>query len=232
MNDESAEIPRHVGYIIDGNRRWARTHGLPAYEGHLAGYNTVWDILRATIEQGVKYVSIYGFSTENWKRDESETGKLMQLAVKLFKTDIHQLVDENIRLRVLGTEKGLSDNIVKAAREAERKTAHCTRATVAVCFNYGGHEEILDATRAMIADGVKPDEVSEELLAGHLYAPDVPPIDIIVRTGGEQRLSNFMLWRSTYSELLFLDSLWPDMDKKDVAGIIKEYAKRNRRHGG
>ncbi len=232
MNDDTLKIPRHVGYIIDGNRRWAKTHGLPAYEGHLAGYNTMRDILRATVEQGVQYVSIFGFSTENWKRGENETGKLMKLAVKLFKTDINELVDENICLRVLGTEKGLSDDIIKAARSAEEKTAHCTRATVVVCFNYGGHEEILDAVKAIISSGASADEVNEELIINNLYGPDIPPVDVIVRTSGEQRLSGFMLWRSDYSELMFIDKFWPDMKKNDVTKLIKDYDRRNRRYGG
>lgn len=231
MNEEALKIPRHIGYIIDGNRRWAKTHGLPAYEGHLAGYNTLKDILRTTVEQGVEYVSIYGFSTENWKRSEGETDKLMKLAVRLFKTDISELVNENIRLRVLGTEKGLSEKVVEAARNAEEKTAHCTRATVVICFNYGGHEEILDATKAIIAKDIDAEAITEKMFANNLYAPDIPPVDIIVRTSGEQRISGFMLWRAAYAELLFLDKLWPDMEDGDVTAIIKEYTKRNRRFG-
>ena len=232
MNEEAIKIPRHVGYIIDGNRRWARAHGLPTYEGHLAGYNTFKDILRATIDHGVNYVSIYAFSTENWKRGEGETGKLMKLALRLFKTDIQELVDENIRVQVLGTDDGLSDKVIAAARGAEQKTAHCTRATLAICFNYGGQQEILDAARAMIAKSATPDDITEENFAKHLYAPDIPPLDMIVRTSGEQRLSNFMLWRAAYSELLFLDKFWPDMTTEDVSDIIQEYSRRHRRYGG
>lgn len=231
MNEETLKIPRHIGYIIDGNRRWAKTHGLPTYEGHLAGYNTLKDILRATVEQGVEFVSIYGFSTENWKRSEGETDKLMKLAIRLFKTDIGELVDENIRLRVLGTEKGLSKKVIEAAHSAEEKTAHCTRASVVICFNYGGHEEILDAAKALIAKAVDTEAVTEEMFANHLYGPDIPPVDIIVRTSGEQRISGFMLWRAAYAELLFLDKLWPDMGDGDVMEIINEYIKRNRRFG-
>ena len=232
MSEETNAVPRHVGYIVDGNRRWAKKHGLPTYEGHLAGYNTLKDILRFTVDAGVKYVSLYAFSTENWKRGEGETGKLMKLALRLFKTDLNELLEEDIRLKVLGTTEGLSEEVEKAARRAEEATAHCTRATVALCFNYGGQREIVDAVRTLVAQGKSGTEITEETITENLYAPDVPPVDIVVRTSGEERLSNFMLWRVAYSEMLFLEKYWPDMTKEDVAIIIDEYQKRSRRFGG
>lgn len=229
---EEKTIPRHIGYIVDGNRRWAKQHGLPAYEGHLAGYNTLRDVIVATSNQGVQYASIYAFSTENWKRGEGETGKLMKLALKLFKSDLKDLIKENIRLKVLGTNEGLSDDVVRAAREAEEATTDCTGLTVALCFNYGGQKEIVDAVRQVIATGTKNEDVTEEIIEQHLYSPEIPPVDIVVRTSGEQRLSNFMLWRSAYSEFMFLDKYWPDMTAEDVADIIEEYNRRSRRYGG
>lgn len=232
MSEEVNAVPRHVGYIVDGNRRWAKKHGLPTYEGHLAGYNTLKDILRATVDMGVEYVSLYAFSTENWKRGEGETGKLMKLALRLFKTDLNELLEEDIRLRVLGTTDGLSEEVEKAARQAEEATAHCTRATVALCFNYGGQREIVDAVRTLVAQGASAQEITEKSIAANLYAPDVPPVDIVVRTSGEERLSNFMLWRVAYSEMLFVEKYWPDMTKEDVEIIIDEYQKRSRRFGG
>jgi undecaprenyl diphosphate synthase len=227
MSDTNA-IPVHIGYIVDGNRRWAKTHGLPAYEGHLAGYNALKDVIKATSDAGVRYASVYAFSTENWKRGEGETGKLMKLALRLFKTDLKELIDQNIRLRVLGSEEGLDKKVIQAARDAEHATEGCDGLTVALCFNYGGHQEIIDAARK----AAKAGEITEESITRHLYAPEIPPLDIIVRTSGEQRLSNFMLWRSAYSELLFLDKLWPDMTPEDVTDIINEYNRRGRRFGG
>lgn len=230
--NEVSKIPRHIGYIMDGNRRWAKSHGLPAYEGHLAGFNTLKDILRATVEQGTEFVSFYAFSTENWKRIEDEVNGLMKLALRVFKTDLNELINENVRLRVIGRDKGLSSEVIKAARDAEAKTAHCTRATLVICLNYGGKAEIVDAARALIREGVSEEAISEEMINQKIYAPDIPPVDLIVRTGGEQRLSGFMLWRSTYSELMFIDKLWPAIETKDVTAVIKEYGKRQRRFGG
>lgn len=232
MAKTEVTVPRHVGYIVDGNRRWARAHGLPTYEGHLAGYNTLKEVIFETFAQGVSYVSIYAFSTENWKRGEGEVGKLMKLALALFKTDLKDFIDHNLRLRVLGVEDGLSDKLIEAARTAEQQTAHLTGGTLCLCFNYGGQREIADAARRCLEDGLQSAEVTEQAIAERLYVPDVPPVDIIVRTSGEQRLSNFMLWRSAYSELLFLEKFWPDMGKDDVAGIIETYNSRKRRYGG
>ncbi len=231
MNDKSVKIPRHVGYIMDGNRRWAKSYGLPTYEGHLAAFNVLKDILRATVEKGVEYVSFYAFSTENWKRSEEEVNGLMKLALRVFKTDVDELVKENVRLRVIGRNEGLSVEVIKAAREAEAKTAHCTRVTLGICLNYGGQLEVVDAVKNLINKGVTASDITETTITENIYCPDIPPVDMIVRTGGEQRLSNFMLWRGSYSELLFLDKFWPDMTKRDVGAIIKEYGKRQRRFG-
>jgi undecaprenyl diphosphate synthase len=224
--------PKHIGYIVDGNRRWAKTHGLPTYEGHLAGYNAIQEVAKASFDAGVKYVSVYSFSTENWKRSEDEVGKLMGLVLRFITSDLHIFSDNNIRLQVLGTRDRLSDKIIKAIDEAEAVTASNTRGTLALCFNYGGQLEIADAFKKIIQDGIGEDDVTPELIARNLYAPDVPPIDMLVRSSGEQRLSNFMLWRAAYSELMFFDKLWPDMTKDDVTAIIEEYSRRGRRFGG
>jgi len=232
MNREISRIPRHVGYIVDGNRRWAKSHGIPTYEGHLAGYNALKDVIRASVDQGVEYVSIYAFSTENWKRGEGETGKLMKLALRLFQTDLKELIEEDIRLRVLGAHDGLEKSVIEAAVNAEAKTAHCKRATVALCFNYGGQKEIVDAVRGLLREGAQSEDITEEKIEQNLYSPDIPPVDVVARTSGEKRISNFMLWRIAYSELIFIDKFWPDMTHEDVAGIIEEYAQRTRRYGG
>ncbi len=225
-------IPTHIGYIVDGNRRWAKQHGLPHYEGHLAGYNALHDVTRATFEAGVPYVSAYVFSTENWKRSQDDVKKLMNLALTVVTRDLHQFEENNIKLRFLGSRDRVDDKILKGIERAEARTVGNTRGTMALCFNYGGQLEIADACKKMIASGVSAEDVTPELIATHLYAPDMPPIDIVVRTSGEQRLSNFMLWRVAYSELMFLDKHWPDMTKDDVSVILKEYSRRQRRFGG
>lgn len=226
------KTPTHIGYIVDGNRRWAKKHGLPAYEGHLAGYEALKDVVIETANAGVKYVSLYTFSTENWKRAEEEVSGLMRLMMRLFKTDLHILIDEDLRLVVLGSREGLPDKMNEAIDVAEQKTVHCAKATIAVCFNYGGQQELVYATQQLIEKGVEAKDVTVELLAQNLYQPQVPPCDLIVRTSQEQRLSNFMLWRSAYSELIFMEKFWPDMRKTDVTAIIEEYNQRQRRFGG
>jgi undecaprenyl diphosphate synthase len=230
-NEESLAIPVHVGYILDGNRRWAKSHSVPEYDGHLAGYNALREVVEGTFEQGVQFVTVYAFSSENWKRDKEEVSNLMKLAMHAITSDLKRFIKNGIRVRCLGQREGLSAKLLAAIDKAEEATKLLTKGTALVCFNYGGQREIADAARRCVEDGLLPEEVTEEAIAQRLYAPDVPPIDIIVRTSGEQRLSNFMLWRASYSELLFLQKYWPDMTKQDVADIIKEYSRRQRRFG-
>lgn len=227
-----SDIPVHVGYIIDGNRRWAKKHGLPSYEGHLAGYNAIKDVAVATLQAGVKYMSAYVFSTENWKRSEEEVGKLLGLILKLLADDLHFFGEYNVRLVIAGTRDGLSDKIISAINKAEDTTKDNTAGTLMLCFNYGGQQEITEAVKKVVQSGIRADEITSELIGENLYSPDVPPCDVIIRTSGEQRLSNFMLWRAAYSELIFLEKNWPDMTADDVTAIIGEYKKRNRRFGG
>lgn len=226
------QTPLHVGYIVDGNRRWARQHGLPAYEGHMAGYTTLQDVVRATFEAGVKYVSVYVFSTENWKRSQDEVNRLMGLALRIAKNDINQLLDNNIRVRVLGSRDGVDMKLLKEIDSIEERSKGNTAGTLAFCFNYGGQLEIVDACKKIIQSGIDSEDITPELITKNLYAEDIPALDLIVRTSGEQRISNFMLWRAAYSELMFLDKYWPDMTKEDVAIILKEYSTRSRRFGG
>ena len=203
-------IPNHVGFIVDGNRRWAKQRGIPAYEGHLAGYNNLHEIVAAAFEMGVKYVSAYIFSTENWKRSQSEVGKLMDLVLKMLSTDIPILQKNNVRLLILGSREHLRPKIIQAIEKAEAETAGNTAGTLALCFNYGGQIEIVDAVKKIVQSGKKVDDISVELIESNLYKPEVPPVDLIVRTSGEQRISNFMLWRAAYSELMFVDKTWAD----------------------
>lgn len=227
-----ANVPRHIGYILDGNRRWAKQHGLPTYEGHLAGYNALKDIIEATAEAGVEYISFYTFSTENWKRAEDEVKGLMRLIRGLFKNDLKDLQAKGYRLIVLGAKEQVPDDIVQMIEKAEAAGSNGHKATLAMCFNYGGQQEIVRATQRAIAAGIDPDTLDNESFRQYLDHPEVPDCDLIVRTSGEQRLSNFMLWRSAYSEFIFVDKFWPDMKPEDVTAILEEYAERDRRHGG
>lgn len=228
---KDTKTPTHIGYIVDGNRRWAREQGVPTYEGHLAGYVALKEVVFATFDRGVAFVSLYTFSTENWKRDEKEVARLMQLTMKALKSDKNELIKRKIRLKILGVDDGLSPELIAAAQDLESATAEFNERTLCVCFNYGGQREIVDAARACMRDGLKPEEVTEEAFAQRLYEPEVPAVDVIVRTSGELRLSNFMLWRAAYSEFIFLEKFWPSMREEDVDAILEEYATRQRRHG-
>lgn len=230
MQTNSPVLPVHVGFIVDGNRRWAKKHGLPSYEGHLAGFSTLKDIARAAIDQGVRYVSFYVFSTENWKRSQDEVKHLMRYTLKVLTDDVKELIKEKVRVRILGSREGVSQPILSAIDKAEADTAEFTRATVVFCFNYGGQLEIAEAAEQCVRDGVSP--ITTEAIRQRLYGPDVPEVDMVVRTSGEQRLSNFMLWRAAYSEFMFIKKLWPDLRPADVTTILKEFARRNRRFGG
>lgn len=230
MSQQNA--PKHIGYILDGNRRWAKKHGLPTYEGHLAGYNALKDVIEATADTGVEYISFYSFSTENWNRAEEEIRGIFKLVRRLFKTDLKELQKKGFRLVVLGSRENLPDDIVEMIEEAESASKEGVRATLAMCFNYGGQQEIVRAAQRIAQEGISADTLNEETFAQYLDHPDIPPCDLIVRTSGEQRLSNFMLWRSAYSEFLFLDKFWPEMRHEDVDAIIEEYNRRSRRFGG
>ncbi len=232
MSEHKAVAPQHIGFIVDGNRRWAKRHGLPTYEGHMAGYNAIHEVAEAVFDAGVPNMSAYIFSTENWKRSEDEVKRLMSLVLKLLTADLPIFDKKNIRLRVLGSRDRVSAKILAAIDDAEARTANNTAGTLAICFNYGGQLEIADACKKIIAAGTAADDVTPELIAENLYAPEVPPMDLVVRTSGEQRLSNFMLWRAAYSEFMFIDKPWPDMTKEDIPVILEEYASRQRRFGG
>jgi undecaprenyl diphosphate synthase len=226
------KIPTHIGYILDGNRRWAKKHAIPTYEGHLAGYNALREVIEATADAGVKYISFYTFSTENWNRAEDEIRGIMKLVRKLFGSGIKDLTKKGFKLVVLGERDRLPEDVCTMIDEAEATSVNGTRATLVMCFNYGGQQEIVSATKRAIASGADPDTLTAKEFEQFLDHPDVPPVDLIVRTSGEHRLSNFMLWRSAYSELLFLDKFWPDMRPEDVTAILEEYNRRERRHGG
>lgn len=218
-------VPRHLGFIVDGNRRWAKERGLPTVEGHRQGFDVVKKVLKWCIKRGVTYVSFYLFSTENWSRTEEEVGYLMGMVKLKMKSLAQELKKNGIKLSVLGSRDKLDPEIVGFIDEAEELTKDGTKGTVCVCFNYGGKQEIVDAVKKI--DG----EVTEEAIDANLYHPEVPPVDMVVRTSGEERISGFMLWRAAYAEMLFLKRYWPDMDEPAVKEVLAEYASRNRRFG-
>lgn len=232
MTNEPLIIPTHVGFIIDGNRRWAKEHGLPTYEGHLAGYNALKDVAYASLESGIRYMSVYIFSTENWKRSQEEVKGIMSLVLRLFTADAKLFSENNIQLKVLGVRDGLDKKIIKTIDDLEQKTKYNTAGTLCICLNYGGQREIVDAVKKIVQSKVSAEDIDENLIAENLYGAEVPPMDLIVRTSGEKRLSNFMLWRAAYSEMIFLEKYWPEMTNQDVTDIIKEYSRRHRRFGG
>lgn len=232
MAEHDSCVPHHVGFIIDGNRRWAKARGLKPYEGHFEGYTVMKEVLIEALHSGVKYASCYIFSTENWTRPQQEVDKLMKLLMRLLTDDLHYFDEENVRLRIIGGRDRLSPGVIASIDAAEAATHDNDGGDLLLCVNYGGHQEIADAVKKLVQAGVTAGEITPDLIAGNLYAPDVPPCDMIVRTSGEHRLSGFMLWRAEYSELMFIDKNWPDMTKVDVAVILEEYKQRNRRFGG
>ncbi len=222
---EENVLPKHLGFIVDGNRRWARERGLPTLEGHRRGIELVANIAEECHKQGVKIVSFYVFSTENWNRSKEEVDYLMNLIQSCLKKFIKKCLKTNTKIAVLGTKARLSDELKAAVEEAEEKTKDCTENILGLCFNYGGKQEIVDAVNKI--EG----EVTIEKLEANLYHPEVPALDMVIRTSGEQRISGFMLWRMAYSEMLFLDKKWPDMTREDVGLILKDFAGRQRRFG-
>lgn len=230
MSKTTSSVPLHLGLILDGNRRWATAQGLPTLEGHRKGYENLKTIALAAYERGVKHVSAYVFSTENWNRSASEVDYLMKLVIWVARHEVKELDKRNVRLRVAGTRERLSKDVLKAIDEAEAKTANNTGGTLILCMNYGGQQEIVDAVNTILTQK-DVEHLTTEQFVDYLYTPEVPPVDLIIRTSGEQRLSNFMLWRSAYSELLFVDKHWPDFKAEDLDSALEEYASRQRRYG-
>jgi undecaprenyl diphosphate synthase len=227
----AAVLPQHLGLILDGNRRWAREHNLPLMEGHRQGYENLKTISDYAFENGIPYVSAYVFSTENWNRSSSEVRNLMNLLLWILKHELENLSKHGIRIRTLGSKVRLGKALVKAIHAAEEKTKNNQKGTLLLCLNYGGQQEIVDAMKQIVAEGTPADRITPELIEQHLYAPGVPPVDLIIRTSGEQRLSNFMLWEGAYSELMFTRTYWPDFTTAELEDMLGQYADRHRRMG-
>ncbi len=218
----------HLGIIADGNRRWARERSLPTIEGHKQGLKSIEQLVDGASAAGIKYITFYVFSTENWGRSEAEVSYIMKLAETKILKYAEKMKAKNGRLLVLGSKKRISPKLMNIIEKAEKLTEDCDGITVSFCFNYGGEQEIADA--ANIAKDVEK-EITPETIRKHLYHPEVPDIDMVVRTSGEERISGFMLWRASYSEFMFIEKYFPEMKAEDIDDIVKEYDKRNRRFG-
>ncbi|MEI6741665.1 MAG: polyprenyl diphosphate synthase [bacterium] len=224
-------LPKHIGFILDGNRRWAQERGLPKLAGHKKGYDNLKFIAEQCFDLGIETVSAYIFSTENWNRELEEVNYLMDLALKIFTSDLKELTDKGIKVVVSGNHNRLDKKIISAITKTTEQTSTNTKGTINLCFNYGGQTEIVDAVKKIITNGTKADEVTTELLRENLYHPELPSVDYIIRTSGEQRLSNFLLWDSAYAELQFVPIHWPDFDQAELDKVIAVYASRMRRFG-
>jgi len=229
-------VPRHVAIIMDGNGRWAAARGLPRAEGHRRGVEALRRTIRAAGEIGIGIVTIFSFSAENWSRPASEIGELMGLLRRFIRNDLAELHKSNVRVRIIGEREGLDPDIARLLTEAEELTKGNTGLTLVVAFNYGARQEITRAARRIAEDvaagRLKPADVTMDSISGFLDAPDLPDPDLIIRTSGEQRLSNFLLWQSAYSELVFVPTNWPDFDRATLESAIREYQQRERRFGG
>ncbi len=229
--DSLSSIPYHIGIIMDGNGRWAQEHGLPRLEGHRAGTDNLRRVLEACGEYGIKIVTIYAFSTENWQRPLDEVKGLMGILERVMEKEVENLHREGVRLRHVGEMQGLSDKLRRAVLDAIELTKDNEGLTLNVAFNYGGRAEIVRGARRLLEDDVDPGSVDEELFGRYLYTAGMPDPDLIIRTGGEMRLSNFLIWQSAYAEYYSTPTYWPDFDKEELAKALQAYAQRDRRFG-
>lgn len=228
----TGKIPLHVGVIMDGNGRWAKLRGLPRIEGHRRGTERAQEIIEISGELGIKCLTLYAFSMENWHRPQSEISTLMKLLEMYLKKELQVLVKKGIVFKTIGETWRLPEHIRELIRETEEKTASNKGMTVVTALSYGGRNEIIRAVKKIMDAGVDPGEVTENLFSGYLDTSGLPPPDLIIRTSGERRLSNFLLWQSAYAELYFTDTLWPDFDKEEFVMAIQDFQGRERRFGG
>ncbi|MFQ8599634.1 MAG: isoprenyl transferase [Oscillospiraceae bacterium] len=228
-------LPNHIGVIMDGNGRWAKKRGLPRRMGHSKGAKTFKEICRYCNKIGIKYLTAYAFSTENWKRPREEVDAIMEL-LKEYLQDAHNYKDENIKTRFIGDRSALSDELVRLMEDAERESADATGMTLNIAINYGGRDEIVRAARSLAeqvkSGSLQPFEIDEAMLSSQMYTAGQDDPDLIIRPSGEYRTSNFLLWQSAYAEYIFMDILWPDFTPRQLERALAEYAGRNRRFGG
>jgi undecaprenyl diphosphate synthase len=235
-NLDVARIPAHVAIIMDGNGRWAHTQGKNRLEGHWQGYRTLKNVVYAADELGVRYLTVYGFSSENWRRPPDEVNGLMELMLSAMRAEIEELIENGIRVRISGRMHELPEALRAEFQSAMDRTANHTRLTFNLAINYGGRAEIVDAVRQIVGqarDGViTPDDITEETIAANLYWPDIPDPDLLIRTAGEMRLSNYLLWETAYSEIWITDTCWPDFDRDHLSQAIADFQRRTRKFGG
>ncbi len=228
-------VPRHVAVIMDGNGRWAKAQGFPRLAGHQRGSEVAREIVRTAADLGVKYITLFAFSSENWRRDPDEVSGLMALLKHYLETEIETLHAEGVRLRIIGERHLLPNNILNLVEASEEKTRGNQKIEMIMALSYGSRAEMVNAAR-LLAQKVKehrlsPEEITEDLFAQHLYTADVPDPDLLIRTSGEQRISNYLLWQLAYTELVFVDKFWPDFTAQDFREAIETYSRRERRFG-
>ena len=227
-----SRLPTHVAIVPDGNGRWAEKRGLPRLTGHREGVLNMLRMIQYINEYPIKYVTFYGFSTENWQRPEAEVNGLFKLVENFVDEQLNKIHEKNIKIRHIGRLEGLPDSLQNTIQKAVSLTANNTGMTLGIAWNYGGRAEIVDAITKLMADPNKPQHLDEKSFSRYLYTEDMPDVDLLIRTANEMRLSNFLLWQTAYSEYHFTDVLWPDFGKKDIDQALIEYSKRNRRFGG
>jgi undecaprenyl diphosphate synthase len=236
VSTELAITPRHVAIIMDGNGRWANKRGLPRTIGHSKGVEAVRETVKAAADAGVEYLTLFAFSSENWSRPETEVNDLLGLLRKFIRRDLAELHRENVRIRIIGEREKLRSDILPLLLEAEETTRHNTALTLVIAFNYGSRDELVRAITGLARDveagRLSPDDITAQMISGRLDTADIPDPDLIIRTSGEERLSNFLLWQAAYSELLFIPDYWPDFDRDRFFDALKVFASRDRRFGG
>ena len=225
-------LARSVGIIMDGNGRWARRRRLPVAAGHRAGTRALRRTVEAAIDLGVESLCVYAFSTENWSRPPEEVDDLMEIFVETIERELPDLARQGVRVRFIGRRDRATEALLAKMTELEDETSRNRRLQLWIAFDYGGRAEIVEATRRLVEEGVDPRDIDENAIAARLYAPDMPEPDVLIRTSGELRVSNFLLWQLAYTELIFVDTLWPDFDEHDLRHALAEYAGRRRRFGG
>ncbi len=229
---KTQNIPAHIGIIMDGNRRWAKERNLPIFEGHLKGYDKMRQMPAWFFARGVKAVSVYAFSTENWQRSRDEVNYLMKLLKSAIEKETEESRQKNYRILISGRIDELPGDLPDSCRQLIEATKNYSAGIINICLNYGGQAEIMDVVAKILKNKIELEQVHEGMIRKYLYHGDLPDLDAIIRTSGEQRLSGFMLWQSTYSELFFLKKYWPDFEESDVEHVLQEYATRKRRFGG